>query len=80
MTQSPREMLDCIVGVPGDGKDSVIIHPCGTIQIQVTPSCMLTKSPSSTKYLRSSLMKPVMHALKTRSASGSPGRILDTSL
>ena len=41
---------------------------------------MLTKSPSSIRHLRSSPAKPVMHALKIRSASGSPGRTLQTSL
>ena len=41
---------------------------------------MLTKSPSSIGHLRSSLMKPVVHALKIRSASGSPGRTPETSL
>ena len=43
-------------------------------------SCMLTKSPSSIGHLRSSLMKLVVHALKIRWASGSPGRTPETSL
>ena len=30
-------VVNCIVGVPGDGKGSVIVNPCGAIQIQITP-------------------------------------------
>ena len=38
-------VVDYIVGVPGNGKDSVIIHPRGAIQIQVTPSVLVILTP-----------------------------------
>ena len=38
-------VVNCIVGVPGDGKDSVIVNPCGATQIQITPSVLVVPNP-----------------------------------
>ena len=38
-------VVDYIVGVPGNGKDSAIVNPCEAIQIQITPSVLVVLTP-----------------------------------
>ena len=38
-------VVNCIVGVAGDGKHNVIVNPCGAIQNEIKPSVLVAPTP-----------------------------------